>query len=59
MIKCIAGINMCGDRIKNIDKCNATEASPMCFETENWEHVIKCSKNKEERDEWIIMVGKS
>ena len=49
---------MYGDRIKNIDKCNVTAACPMCFETENWEHVINCSKNKDESDERIIMVGK-
>ena len=58
MIKGVAGINMCGDRIKDIYKCNGTAACPMCFESENWEHVIKCYKNKDERDEWINVVGK-
>ena len=58
MIKCVAGINMYGERIKDVDKCNVTAVCPMYFETENWEHVIKCYENKDERDEWINMVGK-
>ena len=33
MIKSIAGINTCVDRIKDIDKCNVTAAFPICFET--------------------------
>ena len=45
MTKYVVGINMHGDRIKDIDKCNVTIVCPMCFEAENWEHVIKCSKN--------------
>ena len=49
---------MHGDRIKNIDKCNVTAVCPMCFEIENWEHVIFFSENKDDRDEWITMVGK-
>ena len=50
---------MHGDRIKNIDKFNVTETCPMCFETENWEHAIKWSKNKDDIDEWMTMVAKS
>ena len=57
MIKHVVG-NIHGDRIKDMDKCNITEVCTMCFETENWEHVIKCHKNKDERDEWTNVVGK-
>ena len=47
MIKCLSGINMCGDRIKDIDKCNVTAACLMYFKTKIWEHAIKYSKNKD------------
>ena len=57
-IKRVTGINMCGNRIKKIDKYNVTAACPMCFETENWERATKCSKNKDDRDEWMSMVSK-
>ena len=31
MIKCVAGINMHGGRIKDVDKCNVTAVCPMCL----------------------------
>ena len=52
MIKCKAVINMNGDRIRKIDKCDATEVCPVCFENENWDYVVACCKNKDNREEW-------
>ena len=52
MTKCVTGINMHGDRIRKIDKRNTTAVFPMCFENKNWDHVIKCCKNKDNRDKW-------
>ena len=58
MIKSISGINMCGDRIRNIDKCNTTAVCPEFFENETWDRVVACSKNKENREEWEKDLGK-
>ena len=33
MIKCVAGINLHGNRIKDTNKCNITVVCQMCFET--------------------------
>ena len=52
IINCVAGINMHSDRIRKIDKNNATAFFPACFENENCDHVIKCCKNKYNREEW-------
>ena len=52
MIKCFAVISTHGDRIRKIDNCNATPVCPACFENENWDHVITCFKNKDNREEW-------
>ena len=57
MIKCVRGIKIHGDIIRNICKCNVTVVCPISFETENWEHVMKCSTNKNDWDEWITKVG--
>ena len=43
---------MRGKRIRKIDNNNATAVYLSCFENENWDHVMKCSKNKDNREEW-------
>ena len=53
MLKCIAGFNQHGKRIKEMNKCNKKACCPMCGEEEDREHVIKCSQKKIVRDKWI------
>ena len=43
-IKCMAGINMHGERIKLIDKKNRHADRPLCNEIETWENVVLCEK---------------
>ena len=43
---------MDGDRIRKIDKSNTTAVFPVCFENKCWDYVIKCCKNKENREKW-------
>ena len=50
LIKCIAGVNLYGERINSIDKSNKTAEFPVCGEKEDWEHLLLCEKNKNERD---------
>ena len=45
MITCAAGVNNYGDRIKNVDKSNATSVCPVGDTDEDWEHAILCEKN--------------
>ena len=52
VMKCITGINMRGERIRKIDKYNATAVFPVCFENQNWDHVINYCENKDNREEW-------
>ena len=52
MIKSISGINHYGKRIMTIDKDNTTAACHVCSENEDWEHVLSCAKNKDNREEW-------
>jgi len=52
-IKCAAGLNMYGERIKLIDKKNRHAVCPTCNEIETWEHVMLCEKQKEKRAEWV------
>ena len=40
MIKCVAGINQYGERIKCRYKSNKTEMCPLCGEIEDWNHVM-------------------
>ena len=52
-IKGGAGTNICGERIKLIDKMNMNMVCPLCNEVETWEHVMLCNKQNEKRDEWL------
>ena len=52
IIKCVAGIDMHGDRIRKIDKHNATIVCLIYFENENCNHFIICYKNKDNWEEW-------
>ena len=49
---------MCGNVIKDVDKCNVTAACPMFFGIENCECVTKFHKNNDERSEWTKVVEK-
>ena len=53
MIKCTAGINQYGERIKKIDKSNKTAVCPICGEIEDWDHVLLCEHNKNNREKWV------
>ena len=52
MIKCAAGINHCGNKIRMIHKSNTTEVYPVCGENEEWDHAVLCEKNNDNREEW-------
>ena len=43
-IKCAAGLNMYGERVKLIDKTNAHVCCLLCKADESWEHVLLCDK---------------
>ena len=43
-IKCAAGLNMHGERIKVIDKSNAHAFCPLCNAIKTWEHVLLCKR---------------
>ena len=47
MIKCAAGINHYGNRIKNIYKISTTEGCSMCDADQDWEHAI--ARKEQER----------
>ena len=53
LIKHIAGMSLHGERTKKIDKSNKTGECPVCGEKEDWEHVLLCEKNENERDKWM------
>ena len=43
-IKCTVGLNVCGERAKNIDKSNEHACCPLCKSEESWEHALLCGK---------------
>ena len=45
-IKCVAGLNVHGERSKDIDKSNTHACCPLCKSKEYWEHVILCGTLK-------------
>ena len=55
---CVAGIGMHCYRVRKIGKRNATTVFQGRFENENWNHVIECCKNKDNREEWGKYLGK-
>ena len=50
-IKCTAGIKICGERIKVIDKGNRHAFFPECKAIETWEHVVFFDKMKDKQDD--------
>ena len=58
MIKCATGINIYGDRIKKIDKSNTKAFFPLCGADEDWEPVMLCEKNRENKEEWAKKLEK-
>ena len=46
MIKCVAGINHYGKRIRTIDKENVTAEYTVCVENEYWKHAVLCANKK-------------
>ena len=57
-IKCAAGLNVCGERAKDIDKSNARVCCPLCKSKESWEHVLLHRKLKKIREDWINVMQK-
>ena len=53
MIKCKEGINCYGERINRIDKSNTISVCPSYGEIEDWEHILLCEQNKNQREEWV------
>ena len=49
MIKCVAGVNHYGERIKCVDNSNETVAFPLCGDIEDWDHVMLYEQNKNKR----------
>ena len=58
-IKCAAGINVHGERIKLIDKGNEHAVFPTCNALEAWEHVMLSDKMKDKRYELAKKIEKS
>ena len=52
-IKCSAGLNVHGERIKLIVKSDNHACYPSCESKETWEHVLLCEKLKDKREVWI------
>ena len=52
------GLDMCGERIKFIDKSNTHAYCLACESKESWEHVVLCEKMKNKRDAWIKKLNK-
>ena len=52
-IKCAAGLNMCGERIKVIDKGNRHVFCLASNAIETWEHVVLCEKMNNKRNDWV------
>ena len=57
-MKCAAGINMHGERIKLIDKGNEHAVFPACDALETWEYVVLCDKMKDKRDACVKNIEK-
>ena len=53
IIKCITGINKCGEIIMCIDNSNAIAACPLCGEIEYLNHLLLCENNRNKRKEWV------
>ena len=51
MIKSVSEINYYGKRIGTTCKDNSTSVCPACNENEDWEHVVLCENNKNNREE--------
>ena len=48
---CVAGTNNQGSRIMITDKRSTKEACFECSENEDWDRVMSCEKNKDNREE--------
>lgn len=53
MLKCVAGFNFYGERMKELNKHCKEVNCPRCGELETWEHVVQCRQISLEKDEMI------